>query len=62
MPRWGNLSLMKEQDKATTRDLSKTDLFLLFIIILFYLCKMPDGELKAKIIRILIGFEKGRYQ
>ena len=42
-----NLSQMKEQDKATTRDLSKIDT-----------SNMPDGEFKATIIRILTGLEK----
>jgi len=45
---------MKEQDKATARDLSKTEV-----------SNMPDGKFKATIIRILTGLEKRmeeRYQ
>ena len=38
---------MKEQDKATARDLSETDV-----------SNMPQREFKATIIRILIGLEK----
>ena len=38
---------MKEQDKATTRDLSKTNIR-----------NMPDKEFKAMIKRILTGLEK----
>ena len=38
---------MKEQDKATAKDLSETDI-----------SNMPDGEIKAKIIGILTGYEK----
>ena len=40
---------MKEQDKAMARDLSETDI-----------SNMPDGELKATFIRILIGLERRR--
>ena len=38
---------MKEEDKATARDLSDTDIG-----------NMPAGEFKAMIIRILTGLEK----
>ena len=38
---------MKEQDKATARDLNETDI-----------SNMPDGEFEAMIIRILTGLEK----
>ena len=38
---------MKEQHKATARDLSETDI-----------SNMPDGEFEATIIRILTGLEK----
>jgi len=38
---------MKEQDKATARDLIEADI-----------SNIPDGELKATIIRILTGLEK----
>ena len=53
MRRQKNLSQMKEQDKATARDLGKTDR-----------SHMPDGDLKQWIIRILTRLEKksGRYQ
>jgi len=47
MPRQMNLSQMKEQDKATARDLIEADI-----------SNIPDGELKATIIRILTGLEK----
>lgn len=40
------LSQMKEQDKATVRDLSERDI-----------SNIPDGELKKIIIRILTGLE-----
>ena len=39
---------MKERNKATSRDLSKTDIN-----------NMPDGDFKATIIMILSGLEKG---
>ena len=42
---------MKEQDKAVVRDLCETDI-----------SNMPDGEFKAIIISILIGFEKRKHQ
>ena len=42
-----NVSQMKEQDKGTARDLSKTDI-----------SNMPGRELKAMIIRTLTGLEK----
>ena len=43
---------MKEQDKAMARDLNETDI-----------SNMPDGVLKAMIIRIITGLEKsGRHQ
>ena len=38
---------MKEQDKATARDLSETDI-----------SNMPEGEFKAIIIRIFTRLEK----
>ena len=38
---------MKEQDKATTRDLSERTI-----------SNMPDGEFKAMIITMLAGIEK----
>ena len=38
---------MKDQDKATARDLNETDI-----------SNMLDGEFKSVIIRILIGLEK----
>ena len=38
---------MKEQDKATARDLNETDI-----------SSMPDGEFEAMIIRIFTGLEK----
>ena len=38
---------MKEEDKATTRELSERDL-----------SNMPDGEFKATVIRIVTGLEK----
>ena len=41
---------MKEQDKATARDLSET-----------YISNMPEGQFEAMIIRILTGFEKRRH-
>ena len=47
MPRWRNSSQTKEQDQATARDLSETDIN-----------NMPDKELKATIIRIVTGLEK----
>jgi len=47
-----NLSLMKEQDKAMVRDLSKRDI-----------SNMPDRESKVMIIRIITGLEKsGRHE
>ena len=45
------LSQMKEQDKATARDLSQTDI-----------SNMPDREFKSLIIRILIGLEKKEWR
>ena len=47
MPRWRNLSQVKEQDKATARDLSETET-----------SNMLDGEFKGTIIRILTRLEK----
>jgi len=47
MPRWRNLSQMKEQDKAKATDLNETDI-----------SDMPGGESKATIIRILAELEK----
>ena len=44
MRRQRNLSKMKKQDKATTRDLLETNM-----------SNMPDGGCKAMIIRILRG-------
>ena len=38
---------MKEQDKTTTRDLSKTDI-----------SNMPDREFEGIIIKIFIGLQK----
>ena len=40
---------MKEKDKATARDLSKTDI-----------SNTPDREFKAKVMRILTGLEERR--
>jgi len=42
-----NLSQIKEENKATTRDLSKTDI-----------SNIPDKEFKVMILRILTGLEK----
>ena len=42
---------MKEKDKATARDKSKTDI-----------SNMPDREFKSLIIRILIGLEKKEWK
>ena len=39
MPKWRNLYQMKEQNKATARDLSETDR-----------SNMTDGEVKATIV------------
>ena len=47
MKRWRNLSQMKEQGKAMSRDLSETNIN-----------NMPEREFKAMIIRIFIGLEK----
>ena len=47
MRRQRNLSQVKEQDKATARDLNETDI-----------SNMPNGEFKAMIISILTGLEK----
>ena len=47
MRRQRNLSQMKEQDKATARELSKIDI-----------SNTPDREFKAMIIRILTRLEK----
>ena len=41
------MSQIKEQNKATARDLSKIDI-----------SYMPDGEFEAMIIKILTGLEK----
>ena len=46
--RWhSNLSQMKQQGKATARDLSETGI-----------SNMPDREFKVGIMKILIGLEK----
>lgn len=47
MPRQSNLFQMQEQDKATDRDKSITNI-----------SNITDGEFKATIIRILTGLEK----
>ena len=47
MKRQRNPSQMKEQDKATARDLNETAI-----------SNVPDRVLKAMIIRILAGLEK----
>ena len=47
MPSWSNSSQMKEQDKATARDLSEADI-----------SYIPAGEFKAMIIRILTRLQK----
>ena len=47
MPTSSNSSQTKQQDKVTSRVLSKTDI-----------SNMPDGEFKATVINIFIGLEK----
>ena len=52
MRRQRNLSQMKEQDKATVRDLSERDI-----------SNMSDRKFKAMITRILTGLKKsGRHE
>ena len=46
MPRWSNSSQTKEQDKAMSRVSEKN------------ISNIPDGEFKAKIIRIFTGLEE----
>lgn len=47
MPRRRNSFQMKEQDKVTARNLSRTDT-----------SNMPDGKFQITIIRIFAGLEK----
>lgn len=47
MPRWKNLSKIKEQDMAMAREIRET-----------VMRNMLDGELKAIFIRIVIGLRK----
>ena len=51
MRRQRNLSQIKDEDKATPRNLSKTDI-----------SNIPDGVFKAMIMRIRTGLKSGRHE